>query len=976
MRRVLGLLAGPATRAPKTTLIALLLATFAFGIAAGDLQVNPDTSEFAPDDGLNAALESIDERFGAGPSFQVILDSGPGGNILTPEGLALGGQMAERIRTDAAVEPFLADAATDRPPVITFAEPFRTAATSLGLDPDDLDPAMADVLVRSLLQDEIGDLIRPLLSQDLDVQRPSARGALAVIELRDGTSEAQLLAAVDAASDVMATIDAPGVAWWMLSDAGIERAIEERFDRDVPVLMSLALLLVVGVLAWLFRSVSDVVVGFTGLLASIIWMAGAAALLGPTGLGWVGPFGQVAVAVPVLLIGLGVDYSVHLTTRYREQQAKGDSPARAASVSVHTVGVALVLATLATMGGFLANLATPLQPIADLGVFASIGILAAFVILGLAVPATRVMLDERRQRRARGAPVEATATGTPPPAGQGRLADAGTHLATRRTKSVVIATLLVLLLAGASATRLGTEFNPRDFLPDRSPVQALVERIDTLFGADVGEQTFVLIDGDATDPDLLAAAARFERDLADLDAVEDAGGQIVGSSPFEVVRRLGESAARARAGLATNLDNWADPAGAAARIDLPDTLDASRLVTADDDEALALPAELRDAITRRLPAGRSPAAALAGASDPRDVVEEIRAGLREEFVSSRPVGLSDEALVRLAALEPEELRLERLQADGFPMASLDADQRAKLTLADRLQAAGWTPDQQDLSAASVRAQMAIAGDEEPQQVAASLADDGILIVARTGAGQSRASALSDDIHALAGDVRDAGGEVTVTSRALVNTEIVDRMSSAQLLAIIISLMVAAGLLVVATWLSDRSVMLGLIGIAPAVVALVAVLGTMPLLGLTFNALTATVASIAVGIGVPYGIHLTNRFRASLTELGDVTDAIRDTLANTGGALVGSAVTTGLAFGVLMTSSNTPLRQFGGVSAMMIVYALLACLLIQPALLVLWARRREAGGQGGRRKAKSGSVGVLDESDAVLSNDEFQELAVP
>jgi predicted RND superfamily exporter protein len=980
VRRVLGLLAGPATRAPKTTLVALLVATFVFAIAAGDLQVNPDTSEFAPDDGLNAALESIDDRFGAGPSFQVILDTGPGGNILTPEGLRLGGEMSHRIRTDASVEPFLAEAATDRPPVITFAEPFRTAATSLGLDPDDLDPAMADVLVRSLLQDEIGEMIRPLLSQDLDVQQPSARGALAVIELRDGTTETQLLAAVDAVSDVMTTIDAPGVAWWMLSDAGIERDIEERFDRDVPVLMSLSLLLVVGVLAWLFRSVSDVVVGFAGLVASIIWMAGAAALLGPTGLGWVGPFGQVAVAVPVLLIGLGVDYSVHLTTRYREQQARGDDPARAASVAVHTVGVALVLATLATMGGFLANLATPLPPIADMGVFASIGILAAFVILGMAVPATRVMLDERQLRRGgRRAAVEAAepraAESRAASVGQGRLAAAGTHLAVDRTRVVGIATLVVLLLAGLSATRLGTEFNPRDFLPDRSPVEALVERVDTLFGADVGEQTYVLVDGDATDPDLLAAAARFERDLADLDAVEDAGGQIVGSSPFEVVRRLGESAARARAGLATNLDNWADPEGAAARIDIPDTLDASRLVTADDDEALALPAALRDAIARRLPAGRSPVAALAAASDPRDVVEEIRAGLREEFAASRPAGLSDEALARLAALEPDELRLERLQAEGFPMSALDPDQRATLALADRLQDAGWTPDRQELSPDAVLAQLAIARDEEPQQVAASLADDGILIVARTAAGQSRASALSDDIHALAGGVRDAGGEVTVTSRALVNTEIVDRMSSAQLLAIVISLLVAAGLLVVATWLSDRSVVLGLIGIAPAVVALVAVLGTMPLLGLTFNALTATVASIAVGIGVPYGIHLTNRFRSSLAELGEVTDAIRDTLANTGGALVGSAITTGLAFGVLMTSSNTPLRQFGGVSAMMIVYALLACLLLQPALLVLWARRRAAG-QDGRRAAGAGSVDVLDEGDTVTAHDEDQELAVP
>lgn len=127
----------------------------------------------------------------------------------------------------------------------------------------------------------------------------------------------------------------------------------------------------------------------------------------------------------------------------------------------------------------------------------------------------------------------------------------------------------------------------------------------------------------------------------------------------------------------------------------------------------------------------------------------------------------------------------------------------------------------------------------------------------------------------------------------------------------ISVAVAGLLLVVASWISDPSVVLGLIGIVPAAVALVLVFGSMRALGMAFNALTATVASIAVGIGVPYGIHLTNRFRASLRTLRDPTAAIADTLQHTWGALAGSAVTTGLAFGVLLLSSSTPLRLFGG-----------------------------------------------------------------
>ncbi len=151
--------------------------------------------------------------------------------------------------------------------------------------------------------------------------------------------------------------------------------------------MSLSLRSSSLLLAWLFRSVSDVIVGLAGLLASIVWMAGlAAAARAGDARAPVARSGRPPSPSRCSWSGLGVDYSVHLTTRYREQQARGDAPERAAVTSLRTVGVALTLATIATVGGFLANLATPLPPIADLGIFASLGILSAFVIFGLRGP--------------------------------------------------------------------------------------------------------------------------------------------------------------------------------------------------------------------------------------------------------------------------------------------------------------------------------------------------------------------------------------------------------------------------------------------------------------------------------------------------------------------------------------------------------------------------------------------------------------
>jgi predicted RND superfamily exporter protein len=931
VRRLLDLIAAPATRAPIWTLVVLALVTVGFGGLASQLEVSTDLGDFAPDGGLQDTLQGIDDRFGAGDTLQLIVDTGPGGDLLTAGGLAAGEDLAEQLRAHPDLTDLLAPDRLDQPAVLTYAEPFSVASDLLDQPLEELDGSTVDTLVRSILDDPVGAQAASLLSDDLELEPPRARGGIGLVELRPGLDHDQLEVATAATQEVAAGVTEPGLRVSVLGDIVIESALEDGINRDIPVLMSLSLLLVVGVLSWLFRSVSDVVVGLAGLVASIVWMAGAAAALGPGMLGLVGPFGQVAIAVPVLLVGLGVDYSVHLTTRYREQQGRGDGPERAAVVSLRTVGVALVLATIATVGGFLANLATPLPPIADLGIFAAIGIIAAFVIFSFAVPATRVAID--RWRGDRGA--------VAPEARPARWTDVLTRAAVHHPAVVLVVTSLLLVAGGVSAAGLGTEFDERSFLPDGA-VTATIDRTDTLFGGDVGEQTYLLVDGDGTDPSFLAAAARFQDRLGGVAAVRRIGDRPQVTSAFELVDRLGDRGLRVREDLAADLGDWADPAAAADELPLPEDIPTSTLEEEADEGAGAdVPAEVLDAVGRRLPEGRSPSVALATTSDPAVIREAIRDAFREDLLADRPAGLSDAALAELSDVAADDLDLARLEDAGYPLDALDEADRDALDRLERLEAAGWDPDGPSRAPDDVAAQIAVAADARPDELATTLDDDGALLVASTSAGQDGASELATELRRQADDLVDAGAEVTVVSAPLINEEIIDSLSAAQLLAIVISISIAAVLLVVATLVSDRSVALGLIGTAPAVVALVLVLGTMRLIGLSFNALTATVASIAIGIGVPYGIHLTNRFRASLATEPDVPAAVADTLRHTGGALTGSAVTTGLAFGVLGLSTSVPLRQFGIVAAMMITYALLACLLLQPTLLAWWARRREA-----------------------------------
>ncbi len=958
MTRLLDGLARVVTRVPALVLALLLVITIGLGAASTLLQVDTSVESFAPSDGRAATLNDIEDRFATTSSVQVLVDAGPGGDVIRPSLIVAVERLADAIETHPDVVPVLAPEAIGQPPVVSFAVPFGAAEEVLDQPLEELDEATFESLAVGVIEDG-GDEVAGLFSDDLSSDPPKARAGLLVVELDAAAERDEREAASRAIGSLVDHAQVGDTRRASLSMLAVEEGIESALERDLPVLLSVSLLLVVLVLALLFRSVLDVVIGLVGLLASIVWMTGLAGLSGPGGLGITGPFNQVSIAVPVLLVGLGIDYSVHLTTRYREQRRRGDDAVRSSRVALVTVGVALVLATMASVAGFLANLVTPLPPIRDFGIFAAIGIVSAFVILSTAVPAARTLVDRRRDRRRAeaDAPSASSDLGTTKPTAGGRVgpdddrsvpgwARAAGAVATRYPGSALSVTAVLLVVAGVAASGLSTEFDERDFLPEGEPVLATIDRLDARFGGDVGERTYLLVDGDPTDPDLLAAVAEVEDGLPSVEDVRTVEDEAERRSPLELRDRIVLNGTRIRERLADDLQTWHDPAAAAQDVALPEPLNLDAFE--DDLEDDELPEQLREVLGPRLPDGRDPLAAMLATSDPAELEATIREELAASYAADRPDGLTDAGLEELVALEPDDLTLERLETAGFDLDELDASDRDRLRQLEDLEAKG-SVDSTDGEV--LRAHLDVLASEVPTDLGRVLDDQGLLISVGTRGGQDGADQLAADLAEVSAPIERAGGEVTIVSDPLVNAEIIEELSAAQLTAIAISLVAAAALLAIATFASSRVVGLGLIGIVPSVVALVLVLGAMRGIGLAFNALTATVASIAVGIGVPYGIHLTNRFREGLDRGLGPDGAAEDSLVNTGPALIGSAVTTGLAFAVLMLSNSVPIRQFGVVSTMMIVFALLACLFVQPALLVLWARRRVITGGAARRRQR-------------------------
>ena len=116
-------------------------------------------------------------------------------------------------------------------------------------------------------------------------------------------------------------------------------------------------MLVIAVLLFLFfRSGSDVALSLTGLAITIVGTLGFQGLAGPDGLGLIGAPNSLTSMVPIMMIGLVVDYSIQTVAKYRELRDDGLAVSDATRGALAGVMLPLGLAAGTTIISFLTNL--------------------------------------------------------------------------------------------------------------------------------------------------------------------------------------------------------------------------------------------------------------------------------------------------------------------------------------------------------------------------------------------------------------------------------------------------------------------------------------------------------------------------------------------------------------------------------------------------------------------------------------------
>ena len=150
-------------------------------------------------------------------------------------------------------------------------------------------------------------------------------------------------------------------------------AITDRQTEAISATVAVALL-VLAVFFWVTMrqpALSFIAVG--PIVLVLIWVLGTMALLGI-------PYSLVTSIITALSIGIGVDYTIHVIHRYREEYTRSRNPEQAAIQTLTTTGSALLGSALTTAFGFGVLIASPLLASQQFGITATITIVYSLIV--------------------------------------------------------------------------------------------------------------------------------------------------------------------------------------------------------------------------------------------------------------------------------------------------------------------------------------------------------------------------------------------------------------------------------------------------------------------------------------------------------------------------------------------------------------------------------------------------------------------
>jgi len=245
----------------------------------------------------------------------------------------------------------------------------------------------------------------------------------------------------------------------------LEYSLTRTMQRDSTLFMALALAIIFLFLGLLFRRPSGVLLPLLVVVASAVSTVGIMVLLDV-------PFSMTFNILPAFLFVVGICDSIHILVIVYQRLAAGVSKEQAVVDALRHSGLAVLMTSVTTACGLLSFSLAEVQPIAQLGIIAPIGVMFAMVYTLVLMPALMAVLPIRSRIRPGGLRRKAAVDGF--------LAAVG-DLATRYPWQVLGITALILLLGLGGLVQLRFSHNGLKWFPDADPMRVAAELLDDEF---------------------------------------------------------------------------------------------------------------------------------------------------------------------------------------------------------------------------------------------------------------------------------------------------------------------------------------------------------------------------------------------------------------------------------------------------------------------------------------------------------------
>lgn len=731
--------------------------------------------------------------------------------------------------------------------------------------------------------------------------------------------------------------------------------------NDVIRLVPFVSIVIIIVLFASFYSIRGVLLPLIAVLLSTTWSMGL--------MGWIGtPLSMISNAMPVVLIAIGSAYGIHFISKYYEDVQQDGNSREVSKKALRDTLMPILLAGVTTLTGFLSFVGSYLTAITEFGIYMAIGTSFAIIISIIFIPAVISFMKVKEGSN-----------------------DRRIHLFTKMMKlvsqivlkhriKILVVTAIIAIISIFSLPMIKREVDMLEYFSETSDTRISEEMMRLRFGGSIPIQ--IVIKGDMKDPFVLKKIRQIEKYIASFEYISNTQSIADLICQMNDVMNGHYTIPETREGVA-NLWFFIEGQEILEQLvnnDLTEGLIQGRISTQNSRKTLQIVKTIDEYISRLNKEGNI---VLVSKIDPSSINKikdwlsnEISEMIYYDAIGRFPEIDFDKNLIKSSVreiLEDDNIKLAREQIKEFDneimeffssesdlILSSDEEKNKiiRIVLDSVISGNIHQSDFENI----LKRNLNLNGEnleslDSTSETLAVKARD-IINKSRVESAINRLALLfpkdvansqyfrddlredlwtiNEELWAIPKDFAVNGivGKYQISVTQAGSPVIYRRFDQSLLKSQIQSLIIAFVMVFVILTIQFRSIKSGLIATSPIVMTVLVNFAIMAFSKTPLDIATMMVSGIAIGVGIDYAIHFTNRLKVEFNQNSDIQLAVAKTLNTTGKAIMTNAFSIAFGLLVLLMAQLIPMQRFGWMVASTMIISSLATITYMPSMMLV------------------------------------------